>query len=160
MEKSATYVPLTLWTNIDKEIVMKYNHKQTSRNSLFEGSMTVSSDEEKLSLSERKLRLEHNKTLIANKLTVTNLAKYNANDWLIINRDGKGKLLESMECYTYTEFINDVMSLKCWTTHWRGKSSARAGDSVAAEHRQTDTHRLIYISNTEDYDIYTWMIKQ
>ena len=51
--------------------------------------MTVSSDEEKLSLSERKLRLEHNKTLIANKLTVTNLAKYNANDWLIINRDGK-----------------------------------------------------------------------
>ena len=92
---------------------MKYNHKQTSRNSLFEGSMTVSSDEEKLSLSERKLRLEHNKTLIANKLTVTNLAKYNANDWLIINRDGKGKSLESMECYTYTEFINDVMSLKC-----------------------------------------------
>lgn len=61
MEKSATYVPLTLWTNIDKEIVMKYNHKQTSRNSLFEGSMTVSSDEEKLSLRKKtKTRTQQN----------------------------------------------------------------------------------------------------
>ena len=95
--------------------------------------MTTSTNEEK-SPPPEKIRLRHNKTATANKLTDANLATYDAkfsNQW---------KLLESMESSICTNFGNDLMSLKSFTVHWSRKDSARVGDNVVAKHAQRDAH--------------------
>ena len=131
--KWATHVRVTLSTDMNKEIEIKRNRKQTSTN----GSLDAPWQHlpmKKSHLLQKKLGLRHNKTSTANKLTDADLATYDAkfsNQW---------KLLESMESSICTNFGNDLMSLKSFTVHWSRKDSARVGDNVVAKHAQRDAH--------------------
>ena len=130
-------------TSDNKSVVEANKRVQRSIDSFFGGSSSGRNINKKKSKREGRML----QATTANKWKTTSLAKYSADEWLIINTDESGNLVKSMQCSTCTMFEKNINSLKGFAPQWSGDGSTRLQHSAAAEHAQTDAH-------TRSYDLY------
>ena len=86
-------------------------------------------------------------TTTALKWKSTSLAKYNADEWLLVNENKIDTgLVESLKCATCTKFRDRIMSMKGFTTQWSDCGSTRLQHTAAVEHATSEPHifRLVY----------------
>ena len=71
----------------------------------------------------------------------TNLAKYNAADWLVVNVDKTTNLVQSMSCFVCTKFMDGISSVKGFQQQWREGRSKWLQHNTALEHGESMSHR-------------------
>ena len=80
----------------------------------------------------------------AEQWKTTSLAKYDAENWLIVNINADTKLVESLKCAVCTKFEGKINSLKGFNYQWSRDGSTRLQHSAALEHVNGDPHKLAY----------------
>ena len=81
-------------------------------------------------------------TTTALKWKSTSLAKYNADEWLLVNESKIDTgLVESLKCATCTKFRDRIISMKGFTTQWSDCGSTRLQHTAAVEHATSEPHK-------------------
>ena len=80
----------------------------------------------------------------AEKWKTTSLAKYDAENWLIVNINTDTKLVESLKCAVCTKFEGKISSVKGFNYQWSRDGSTRLQHAAALEHVNGDPHKLAY----------------
>ena len=71
----------------------------------------TASNSNKASSSKKKLT-KSLKAAVVEKWQLTNLAKYNADDWSVVDVDKTTNLVQSMNCSVWTKFLHGKSSVK------------------------------------------------
>ena len=83
-------------------------------------------------------------TFTAEKWKSTSLAKYNADEWLVINSDKESKAVTSLNCSVCTKYIDRIMSTKGFQQQWCSEGSKRLQHSAAVDHAESTAHKMAF----------------
>ena len=75
----------------------------------------------------------------------TSLAKYNADDWLVINVDKQTKLVTSLNCLVCTKHVEHITGVKGFQQQWCKEGSKRLQHNAALEHAEGMSHKRAYM---------------
>ena len=120
--------------------------RQTNLNSFFGGTpaASVKNKEVPLASSSTAASKRTLQPATAEKWKTTSLAKYDAENWLIVNINTDTKLVESLKCAVCTKFEGKISSVKGFNYQWSRDESTRLQHAAALEHVNGDPHKLAY----------------
>ena len=132
--------------NLDSDPQNPIAKKQRSIASFFGGSSTLNlspvTNKEKKQLSVGQPRKLQGST--AEKWKTTSLAKYSAEEWLIVNIDASTKLVGSMNCKICQQFEDRISSIKGFAYNWLREGSKRLLLHAAIEHAEGEPHKKAF----------------
>ena len=121
-----------------------YDMKRSLNDYFGESSSTKKQKE----LPTKKEKSSSCRTLLsatANGWKSTTLAKYHADEWLVINVDKSKKLVTSMQCSTCTQFEKEVISSSRFSPQWSSREgSTRLQHATALQYAGTAAHERLY----------------
>ena len=129
---------------MDNEVTEITKRKQSNISSFFGGSAKKAKADTNSSSSlstttstTRKLQVS-----TAEKWKSTTLAKYNADEWLIINENNANKgFVKTLKCATCMKFRERIISMKGFTPQWSEHGSTRLLHAAALEHASSEAHK-------------------
>ena len=131
---------------VNEEVVeSKKTKKQTNISNFFGGNSKArvspsTSMTQKKASGSRTLQVT-----TAEKWIQTSLAKYSAQDWLLINPDSADKkLVASMNCNICRKFEDRITSVKGFSDTWLKEGSRRVQLSAAIEHVEGEAHKKAF----------------
>ena len=80
----------------------------------------------------------------AEKWKTTSLAKYDADNWLIIDADEKNKLVKTLRCSICSKYEHRITSVKGFQETWCREGSKRLQHAAAVEHAEGNSHGVAY----------------
>ena len=83
-------------------------------------------------------------TLTAGKWKSTSLAKYNADDWLVINTKKESNVVTSLNCSVCKKYVGRIMSTKGFQQQWCGDESKQLQHSTAVDHVESIAHKMAF----------------
>ena len=119
--------------------------QQKSIASFFGGSSTPESPPLTKNVKESNTPVQRKlQPATAEKWKTTSLAKYSAEDWLIINVDKEKKQVSSMNCKICQQFEDRITCIKGFTDTWLREGSKRLLLHAAKEHAEGEAHKKAY----------------
>ena len=136
-------------SSTDLEEIQAPVKQQTNISSFFISS--TGSKKRKITDSSSQLKTAEKKSSsrillcsTAEKWKSTSLAKYNAEDWLVVNTDAKSTLVTSMNCAICQKFEERITSIKGFNYQWLREGSKRLLLHAAVEHAEGQAHKRAY----------------
>ena len=83
-------------------------------------------------------------TLTAEKWKSTSLAKYNADDWLVINTEKESNVVTLLNCSVCHKYVDRIMFTKGFQQQWCGNGSKRLQHSAAVDHVESIAHKMAF----------------
>ena len=117
--------------------------KQVDISQFFSGQTKKKAPTTSVSTPDKEVKKPETRKLFAltaEKWKSTSLAKYNANEWLIINADNTGSV-NSMKCVTCEKFRDRIIGIKAFAPQWCDKGSRRLQHGAALEHAMSEPHK-------------------
>ena len=72
------------------------------------------------------------------------MAKYNADDWLVINTEKESNVVTSLNCSVCKKYVDRIMSTKGFQQQWYGDGSKRLQHSAAVDHAESIAHKMAF----------------
>ena len=86
------------------------------------------------------------KSTTAESWKTTSLAKYDAENWLVVNTDDSAVIVKSFNCEICTMFEDKIVGIPKFNYAWSRNGCVRLQHAAAVEHATSEPHKAAYIN--------------